>query len=142
MRTLARGAGVGLFALLGVFYVAFGAFYASVSELLWFHAAAVPKEALVAVRPIYFALMKLIGGATIALGVLGVYSALGPVRLGVAFSGRALAVAYAVPLVAAAYVAETLAATTGAPTSWNIMGALLGVDALALLAHAAGRRRD
>jgi hypothetical protein len=42
----------------------------------------------------------------------------------------------------AAYVAETLAKLTGAPTSWHIMGMLLAFAALALVAHAIGRRNS
>ena len=43
-----------------VFLIAFGFLYANVTDLLWFHAAAVPADALEKVRPLYFALMKLI----------------------------------------------------------------------------------
>ncbi len=140
MKRFARVAGLFLFALLGLFYAAFGTLYASVDDLLWFHAAAVPAHALEAVRPLYFALMKLIGGATIALGLLGLWVTASPLRRGVPFAGTALFVAYAIPLAMAAAVAEILARATGSPTSWHIMGALMAVNVLAFLAHAAGGR--
>lgn len=130
-----------LFAALGLFYVAFGTLYASVHDLLWFHAAAVPAHALEAVRPIYFALMKLIGGATIALGFLGLYMAFAPVRRGVPLAATTLFLAFAAPLAMAAVVAENLAAATGSPTSWHVMGALAAVDAVAFLAHFGASRR-
>lgn len=140
MRRALRAMSVVLFTALGLFLIAFGVLYASVRELLWFHAAAVPAEALDGVRPIYFALMKLIGGASGALGLLGAYVALFPVRRGSLSATIALGVCFALPLVVAAIVAENLAAATGSPTSWHIMGVLLGVDALAVVAFLAGGR--
>lgn len=123
--------GIFLFLALSVFLLLFGGLYASVRDLLFFHAAAVPPEALEAVRPLYFALMKLIGGASIALGFATAYMALFPLRSGMAGAATGLLVCHAIPLVMAALVAETLAAKTGAPTSWHIMGVLLAVDAAA-----------
>lgn len=140
MRRFLHAIGIALFAALSLFYVAFGAFYASVQDLLFFHAAAVPDHALEAVRPIYFALMKLVGGAAAALGLLGAYVTAFPMRRGDAGAAIALAVVYALPLTMAAIVAELLAAATGAPTSWHIMGALMGVNLAALLTTLAGRR--
>lgn len=134
MRRFFRIAGVSLFTLLSLFFIAFGILYASVRDLLWFHAAAVPSAALDDVRPIYFALMKLIGGAAGGLGLIGAYVALFPVRGGNRLAAFSLSLAYAVPIIMAAIVAEALAATTGAPTSWHIMGVLLGATALALVA--------
>lgn len=139
MRLAMRWTSVALFALLGLFLVAFGVFYASVTELLFFHAAAVPERALSDVRPIYFALMKLVGGASAGLGLLGLYVTFGPLRQGARFAASALAVTYVIPVAMAAYVAETLAKITGAPTSWHIMGVLIGLTALALFAHIAAR---
>ena len=136
MRKLA----VVLFLLLSLFYLAFGTLYASVHDLLWFHAAAVPEAARESVRPLYFALMKLIGGATIALGLLGGWTASGPVRRGEPNAAAALFIANAAPLAMAAWVAETLAATTGSPTSWHIMGGLFAVDALAFGAAVLSRK--
>ncbi|MBI1250997.1 MAG: hypothetical protein GC189_05975 [Alphaproteobacteria bacterium] len=138
---LLRGAGLGLFALVGAFYVLFGAFYFSVNDILFFHAAAVPEAAREAVRPLYFALMRLIGGASVALGLLGLYGVAWPLRRGVPFAALALALAFALPALAAAYVAETLAKAAGAPTSWHLMGILLGFVAAALAASLLGARR-
>lgn len=134
MQKIFRFAGVALFTLLGLFMIAFGALYASVQDLLWFHAAAVPDHALEAVRPLYFALMKLIGGASASLGLIGAFVTFAAIRRGDKGFAVALAVAYAIPLLVAAWVAETLAAKTGSPTSWHIMGILLGIDAIALIA--------
>ncbi len=140
MRRYLHALGIALFAALSLFYAAFGVFYASVQDLLFFHAAAVPEHALDAVRPLYFALMKLIGGAAAALGLLGAYVTAFPMRRGDAKAAVVLAGVYALPLAMAAIVAESLAATTGAPTSWHIMGALMGVDMAGLLSTLAGRR--
>jgi hypothetical protein len=135
-----RRISLGLLLLLSLFFVAFGVLYASVSFVLPFHAAAVPPEAREAVQPIYFALMKLIGGTSIGLGLLGLYITLMPMRAGAPFIATALSIAFAIPLVMAAYVAETLAKITGAPTSWHIMGGLLAVTAAALGARAIAMR--
>ena len=133
MQKLLRGTSVLLFALLGLFLIAFGALYASVQDMLWFHAAAVPEAVRADIRPLYFALMKLIGGSSAALGSLGLYVTFGPLRKGGAFAATMLAATYAAPVLMAAYVAETLAAKTGSPTAWHIMGVLLAVTALAWL---------
>lgn len=129
-----------LFALLGLFLIAFGGLYASVSDMLFFHAAAVPEAARHDVKPLYLALMKLIGGACIGLGLLGLYVTFGPLRAGARGAATALALAYAIPVLMAAYVAETLAKLTGAPTSWHIMGVLLGIAGLALCVRVAAAR--
>jgi uncharacterized membrane protein YhdT len=139
-KTVLAWLGVALFAALGLFLIAFGVLYASVNDMLFFHAAAVPEAARHDVKPLYLALMKLIGGASIGLGLLGLYVTFGPLRTGARWAAGAVAVAYAVPIVMAAYVAETLAEITGAPTSWHIMGALLVVIGLALVAHIAAAR--
>lgn len=132
MDRFIRLAGVVLFAALSVFFLVFGALYASVTDLLWFHAAAVPETARDSIRPLYFALMDLIGAASAGLGLLGFYAAIGPVRRGRPFAAAALAAAFALPLIGAAVVAERLAAATGAPTSWHIMGILLALTGAAL----------
>jgi hypothetical protein len=133
---------IALFALLGLFLILFGILYASVSDMLFFHAAAVPEAARHDVKPLYLALMKLIGGASIGLGLLGLYATLGPLRAGARGAATALAVTYAIPVLMAAYVAETLAKIAGAPTSWHIMGVLLAITGLALLARIAATRVD
>lgn len=133
-----------LFTLLGAFFIWFGWLYASVEEPLWFHDAAVPDYAKEAIRPLYFALMNLIGGASAALGMLGVFVTLTALRQGAKGAAAALAIAFAIPLVMAAITAEELAAATGSPTSWHIMGVLLLVTLTAFAAHAgagSGRRR-
>lgn len=135
-----RRVSVFLFALLSVFLVAFGALYASVHDMLWFHAAAVPEAAREEVRPLYLALMKLIGGSSLGLGFLSGCVVVGPLRRGEPWAATALALCIATPVVMAAYVAATLAKLTGAPTSWHIMGLLLAIDAIALAANAIGRR--
>jgi hypothetical protein len=139
MRKILRITGIGLFAVLSLFLIAFGALYASVHDLLWFHAAAVPPSALEAVRPLYFALMKLIGGSSAGLGFLGLYVTFFPLRRGSMLAPIALAVAYSTAITMAAIVAEKLAATTGAPTSWHIMGVLLAMTAAGLFSTLVGR---
>ena len=57
MQKLLRGTSVLLFALLGLFLIAFGALYASVQDMLWVHAAAVPEAVRADIRPLYFALI-------------------------------------------------------------------------------------
>lgn len=132
MRSAFRFAGLALFAALSLFFIAFGALYASVPDMLWFHAAAVHETVRAQVLPLYLALMDLIGSASIAVGLLGLYTVFGPLRRGATDAAYALALAFAVPLVGAAVVAERLAALTGAPTSWHIMGGLLALTAGAL----------
>lgn len=134
MPMMMRRFGIGILVVLCLFLVAFGALYASVSKMLFFHAAAVPEALRQGMLPLYLALMKLIGGASCALGLLGLYVTLGPLRAGARFAMTALTICIALPIVMAAYVAETLAAQTGAPTSGNIMGGLLAGLALAVLA--------
>jgi len=141
MRRILLGVSLTLFLALTAFLAWFGYVYASVDKMLWFHAAAVPEAAREAVGPIYFALMKLIGTASLGLAALGAFTALGPVRRGGRGAMAMLAAAYAIPLLGADWVAEHLAAETGAPTSWRIMGVLLATDLAALLCGlAAGGR--
>lgn len=140
LRSILGWASLALFTLLGLFLVAFGVLYASVTDMLFFHAAAVPEAVRHDVKPLYLALMKLIGGASVGLGVLGLYVTFGPLRRGVPLAAGALALTYAIPVLMAAYVAETLARLTGAPTSWHIMGILLAITASAYLAHFAAAR--
>jgi hypothetical protein len=138
-RPFLRGASLVLFGLLGLFLIAFGALYASVHDMLWFHAAAVPESARAEVRPLYFALMKLIGGSSAALGVLVLYVTWMPMRLGAKGAASALVVVLAIALGMAALTAEELAKITGAPTSWHIMGMLMAIALVALAAHARSR---
>lgn len=130
-----------LFAALSLFLIAFGVLYASVTNLLSFHAAAVPDSAIAEIKPLYLALMKLIGGSAAALGLLGLYVTLYPMRKGDILTPIALSLAYAIAFVMAAIVAEKLSDATGAPTSWHIMGALLTVTAVALFASLVARVR-
>ena len=139
MKKALRLLGIVLFTALSLFLIAFGVLYAIVTNLLWFHAAAVPPSALDAVRPLYFALMKLIGGSSASLGILGLYVTCFPLRQGSATAATILAITYASAISMAAVVAEKLAATTGAPTSWHIMGVLLAMTAIGLVVSLAGR---
>ncbi len=139
-RKALRLASTILFMALSVFLVAFGILYASVTDLLFFHAAAVPKQALNDVKPLYFALMTLIGGASGALGLLGAFVTLGPARQGSTAAATAVAVTYCIAFIMAAVTAEKLAAATHAPTSWHIMGVLLAITATAWVLHALAAR--
>ena len=141
MQSKLKLASVILFMALNVFLMAFGALYASVQDVLFFHAAAVPERALEDVRPLYFALMTLIGGASGGLGLLGAYVTLVPMRQGAPFAATLLALANTVALAMAAATAEKLARATGAPTSWHIMGILMAINLSAWFAnYLAGRK--
>ena len=124
-----------LFMAVSAFLVAFGLLYANVNDLLWFHAAAVPPDALEKVRPLYFALMKLIGGASIGLGLLGAYVILGPMRQGVRGAATLVAVAYWIAFGVAGYTAIRLNELTNAPVAWYNMAILSALTAGALIAH-------
>lgn len=137
MRAALRWTSVLLFVGLGGFLLWFGWLYANVGQILPFHAAALPEAARESMKPLYFALMNLIGGASAALGVLGAYVALVPLRRGAPLAAAAIAATYAIAFLTAAVTAEELAAATGAPTTWHIMGVLLAITALAWLANAA-----
>lgn len=140
MRSRLKLASIILFMVLSVFLMAFGVLYATVQNLLWFHAAAVPTRSLEDVRPLYFALMTLIGGASFGLGLLGAYVSLVPFRRGAPFAATFLAAANAIALAMAAATAEKLAHVTGAPTSWHIMGVLMAVNLTAWLLNALARQ--
>lgn len=143
MHAVYRFTGLGLFAGLSLFFIAFGVLYASVTDMLWFHAAAVDEAVRGKVLPLYLALMDLIGSASAGLGFLGLYTVFGPLRRGMTGAAYALAIAFATPITGAAFVAERLAALTGAPTSWHIMGVLMAVAACALFfITRAGPRRS
>lgn len=137
MKTLLRPTSLVLFGLVAAFFIWFGVTYASVSNMLWFHEAAVPEAAREQMRPLYFALMNLIGGASIALGVLSLYVIALPLRRGVPGAAVALVLVTAVAVGMAAVTAEELAAATGSPTSWHLMGIVLFVAVLALALHTA-----
>jgi uncharacterized membrane protein YhdT len=129
-----------LFGTVALFLLLFGLLYASRTSMLFFHAAAVPE----AVRPdmleLYLALMRLIGGASIGLGILGLYTVVGPLSRGIAGAATALTIAFLVPLALAAYSAERLAAATGAPTAWYNMGILATLTLAGLACHWRARR--
>jgi hypothetical protein len=139
MASTMRWVSLGLFTLLALFLIWFGITYATVDNLLWFHAAAVPESARTAVEPLYFALMNLIGGSSAALGVLILYVAWMPMRQGARGAASAVVVVLAIALGMAALTAEELADATGSPTSWHIMGILMAIALVALAAHARSR---
>jgi hypothetical protein len=135
MQSKLQWASVILFMAVSVFLIAFGLLYANVTDLLWFHAAAVPPEALDKVRPLYFALMKLIGGASIGLGLLGAYVVLGPMRQGAKWAAAIVAATYWIAFGVAGFTAIRLNELTGAPVAWYNMAILSAITALALCAH-------
>ncbi len=137
MQMALRRLSLALFSVLGLFLILFGLLYAGVGTYLPFHASAVPETARAAALPLYLALMKLIGGASASLGGLCLYVTW---TIRHPFVAEMLALAIAVPVLMAAFVAESLAATTGAPTSWHIMGGLLAADAVAWLAFRISQR--
>lgn len=141
MQPVLRLLSIGLFTLVGIFLVVFGVYYASVDRMLFFHAAAVPEAARDAVTPLYLALMKLVGGASTALGLLCLFVTFGPLRRQFPLAGIALVATISLPVLTAAYVAERLAAQAGAPTSWHLMGIVLAIVGAAFVLHSLGARR-
>jgi hypothetical protein len=137
MRKILRWISIVLFALVSMFLIWFGILYASVQDMLWFHAAAVPEAARDEVRSLYFALMNLIGGASAAFGVLSAYTVFMPLRQNVRGAATLLLATHAMAFIMAALTAEQLARATGAPTSWHIMGALLATSLSGFMAHGA-----
>lgn len=137
-------AGLCLLTLIGVFYLAFGGLYATVGDYLSFHKAALPAGSETAFKPLYLGLMKLIGGASIALGGLGLVHLFTAVRRRAPLALTGLVFAWATPIAVAAYVAETLRKETSAPTSANLMAILLLILALgaASLLTSRSSRRD
>jgi len=134
MKSFLQWTSIVLFMIVSVFLVAFGLLYANVNDLLWFHAAAVPPDALEKVRPLYFALMKLIGGASVALGLLGAYVVLVPLRRGMPGADVVVSVAYWIAFGVAAFTAIRLNELTGAPVAWYNMAILSALTAIALVA--------
>lgn len=135
MPLMLRRTSLVLFTFVALFLVWFGVTYASVKDMLWFHAAAVPEAVRQQVRPLYFALMTLVGGACTALGVLGLYVIAVPLRRSMPGAAGFLALSNTIAFTMAAVTAEKLAAATGSPTSWHLMGIGIGVTLTALAAH-------
>jgi hypothetical protein len=135
MQSMFRKASLGLFALVSLFLIWFGITYANASDMLSFHAAAVPEASREAVRPLYLALMNLIGASAGALGVVSAWIIAVPLRRGAPGAALMLVVANVIVFVMAAITAEELAAATGSPTSWHLMGIGLATTAAAFLAH-------
>jgi uncharacterized protein YjeT (DUF2065 family) len=129
-----------LFAAVALFLVAFGLLYATRQQMLFFHAAAVPEAARADVLELCRALMRLIGGASIGLGLLALWVIRGPFRAGVPGTAAALLVALTIPLFAAGVTAELLARNTGAPTAWYNMGVLFAIAGAAFLLDRRARR--
>lgn len=142
MQSRLKLVSIALFLALSLFLIAFGALYASVHDMLFFHAAAVPERARGDVRPLYFALMTLIGGASLGLGLLGAWATLVPLRRNVPLTATFIFASNTTALVFAAITAEKLAAATGAPTSWHIMGALLAINLVAWSLNALSRSQS
>lgn len=140
MNRLLNLIALGLLTLLGFFLVAFGALYISVSDMLPFHAAAVPPDMREAMKPLYHALMALTGGAAAALGLLGLFVTWTSARLGTRGAATAVVVCYVLAIGVAGWVAERLAAEAGAPTSSNIMIGLIVISLAALGLRAVATR--
>lgn len=140
MNRLLNLISLGLLTLLGVFLVGFGTLYMSVSDMLPFHAAAVPPDMREAVKPLYHALMALTGGAAAALGLLGLYVTWTSARLGTRGAATAVVVCYILAIGVAGWVAERLAEEAGAPTSADIMIGLISIGLAALGLRAVATR--
>ena len=141
MQTYLQWTSVILYLAVSLFLVAFGLLYANATDLLWFHAAAVPTDALEKIRPLYFALMKLIGGASIGLGILGGYVVFFPMRQGVAWAATFVSLTYWIAFGVAAFTAIRLNELTNAPVAWYNMAILSALTAAAYVAHSLAPRR-
>ncbi len=139
-QPLLRRIGLALYLLVTAALFAFGLLYVSVSEMLFFHAAAVPADTHAAIRPLYLALMQLIGGASMALALLGAYTIWWPMRQQVPHAQTAVTLAYLLALAVAGFTAEGLRASTGAPVAWYNMAVLAGLTLLAQAAWDRARR--
>lgn len=139
MQKIFRWTSVVLFSVLSLFMLWFGYVYAGVTDMLWFHGAAVPTELHRQFLPLYLALMNLIGGSSLAMGLLAGCVTIFPLRRGANWAAAALLAGFTLVFIVAAITAEELAATTGAPTSWHIMGILLATTIAAFAAHVASK---
>lgn len=135
MQKIFRWTSVVLFSVLSLFMLWFGYVYAGVTDMLWFHGAAVPTELHRQFLPLYLALMNLIGGSSLAMGLLAGCVTIFPLRRGANWAAAALLTGFTLVFIIAAITAEELATTTGAPTSWHIMGVLLAITLAAFAAH-------
>ncbi len=142
MKSVLKNTSLALFSLVALFLIWFGVTYMRAESMLWFHAAAVPERARQDVLPLYRALMTLIGGSSVGVGVFGLYMICSPLRRGARFAGGLLLAVFAGVFLTAAITAERLHAETGAPTSWHIMGVLIAITTSAYIAHAASARRS
>jgi hypothetical protein len=141
VKSIYQWTSVILFLAVSAFLIAFGLLYANVTDLLWFHAAAVPPDALEKVRPLYFALMKLIGGASMGLGILGGFVVMGPMRQGVRGAATFVSLTYWIAFGVAAFTAIRLNELTNAPVAWYNMAILSALTAAAYAAHTLAPRR-
>ncbi len=130
---------VALFAIQALFLLLFGLIYINANAMRPFHADAVSEASRMDVLPLYVALMRLIGGASIGLALLGGYVVAGPMRQGAFGAATVVSACFAFPVLVAAFTAVKLA-ETGAPTSWRLMGVFLSVTGVALAIHFAAAR--
>ena len=82
MRLILQRTSLVLFSIVALFLVWFGLTYGMAQEMLSFHAAALPEEVRGAAKPLYLALMHLIGAASLAFGLAGLYVIVFPLRRG------------------------------------------------------------
>lgn len=140
MRLMLQRTSLVLFSIVALFLIWFGLTYGLAREMLSFHAAALPEEIRAAAKPLYLALMHLIGAASLAFGLTGLYVIAFPLRRGLPGAATVLAVTDGLVFIVAGLTAEQLAAATGAPTSWHLMGIGLAITVSAYLAHGLARR--
>ncbi len=141
MAPALRWISMGLYIVLSVFIILFGALYATVQDFLPFHGAAIDERLHERVKPLYLALMTLIGSIALSLGGLGLIVTLGPVRHGALWAAAALTAVQSFAFVMAGITAVLLARRTGAPTGWENMAILTTITVVALITHLFSRRR-
>lgn len=118
---------------LGLYIVVFGLIYATRTELMPHHGAALPEDVKVQVMPLYHALMRLAGGAIVSFGLLCLFVVHRLWRNG---SKGALVVASVLLFGFFAWTAITAARlelAVGVSTHWQIMGVLATISLLALV---------
>lgn len=140
MRLILQRTSLVLFSMVALFLVWFGLTYGMAQEMLSFHAAALPEEVRGAAKPLYLALMHLIGAASLAFGLAGLYVIVFPLRRGLPGAATVLLLTNGLVFVVAGLTAEQLAAATGAPTSWHLMGIGMAITLTAYLAHGVAGR--
>lgn len=113
-----------LLAGLSVYATLFGLVYATRTEMMPHHSAALPEGVMTQIIPLYLTLMRLAGGAITVFGLLCLYVVFGPMRAGFKGASTAVSVLLTGFFAATGVTAARLETTAGSPTHWQIMAVL------------------